>query len=221
MANEEYRWLPGDDIEGSSLNATGPISRRSFLKAGVAGCAVLTGATGVARVMERLALAGETGLPLTKGVVVVNQALCSGCRTCESVCTTYNSQGLTSSGLARIILEKDYLRAVYETNPCFQCVEPLCLAACPVDAIIIDRQSETNARIINQEECVGCEACVEACGSVFSPPRPRFDAETGVAVKCHLCLGEPQCVKYCPYGALEYKWSDTGIKTGYPIIKEG
>jgi NAD-dependent dihydropyrimidine dehydrogenase PreA subunit len=114
MATEDYRWVPGDDIDESSLNATGPISRRSFLKAGVAGCAVLTGATGVAAVLERLALAKEAGLPLTNGVVVVNKDLCSGCRTCESVCTTYNSQGLTSSGLARIILEKDYLRAVYE-----------------------------------------------------------------------------------------------------------
>ena len=74
---------------------------------------------------------------------------------------------------------------------------------------------------IDRELCIGCEACVEACGSVFTPPRPRFDAHTGVAVKCHLCFGEPQCVKYCPYGALEYQWSDTGIKTGYPIIKEG
>jgi Fe-S-cluster-containing dehydrogenase component len=221
MANEGYRWVPGDDIDEGSLSATGAMSRRSFLKAGVAGCALLTGATGVTHVLERIALAKEAGLPLTNGVVVVNRKLCSGCRTCEAVCTTYNSGGLTSTGLARIILEKDYLRAVYEANPCFQCIEPLCLAACPVDAIIIDRQSGTNARIINEEECIGCEACVEACGSVFSPPRPRFNTETGVAVKCHLCFGEPRCVKYCPYGALEYRWSENGIKTGYPIVKEG
>jgi hypothetical protein len=28
-------------------------------------------------------------------------------------------------------------------------------------------------------------------------------------------------VKFCPYGALQFKWSDDGIKTGFPIIKEG
>jgi hypothetical protein len=28
-------------------------------------------------------------------------------------------------------------------------------------------------------------------------------------------------VKFCPYGALQFRWSDDGIKTGYPIIKEG
>ena len=120
----------------------------------------------------------------------------------------------------RIILEKDYLAGEYEPKPCFQCVEPLCLLACPVAVLQVDRQSGTYARIIDERVCIGCQRCVEACGSRFVPARPRYDAGRRVSVKCHLCFGEPQCVAFCPYRALRLEWSDLGLRTGYPVIRE-
>lgn len=221
MASKEDRSLGSRDAQEELVEEITPISRRDFLKAGVAGFAFLTGTVGMGDILKIVALAEAGQLPLSKGVVVVDKGLCSGCRTCEAVCSNYNSQGRASSALARIILEKDYLKLNYETNTCFQCVEPLCLASCPVDAIIIDKKSGTNARIIVEPLCIGDEACIEACGNIFTPPRPRFDTERDVAVKCHLCFGSPQCVKFCPYGALQFKWSDEGVETGYPLIKEG
>jgi protein NrfC len=197
------------------------VDRRGFLKTGVVGLALLSGAAEVGSLLERVAFADQGKLPLSKGVVVVDKGLCSGCRTCEAVCSTFNSRGRTSSSLARIVLEKDYSTVEYEPNACFQCVEPLCLPVCPVGAIKIDKKSGTNARIIDENECVGCEQCIDACGSVFTPPRPRYDYRDGVSVKCHLCWGDPRCVKYCPYGALQFKWADAGLQTGYPIVKEG
>jgi len=221
MANEEGRSLGSTDSQEHLVREIPPISRRGFLKAGVAGFAFLAGTGGLSNILEMVVLAEGTGLPLAKGVVLVDKKLCSGCRTCEAACSTYNSRGRSSSALARVILEKDYLKGDYEPNTCFQCVEPLCLPACPVDAVKIDKKSGTNARIIDEKECIGCRQCIEACGTVFTPPRPRFDAEHEIAVKCHLCLGDPQCVKFCPYGALQFRWSDEGLKTGYPIIKGG
>ena len=36
-----------------------------------------------------------------------------------------------------------------------------------------------------------------------------FDEETKKAQKCHLCNGDPECVKACPTGALRYvPWED-------------
>ena len=221
MANEKNRSPDKRDSQEQSAREIPPVSRRDFLKAGVAGLALLAGGAKVTDMFDAVALADERSLALAKGVVLVDKRLCSGCRTCEAVCSTYNSQGRTSSALARVILEKDYLKGVYEANTCFQCVEPLCLPACPVEAIKIDNKSGTNARIIDPQICIGAEDCIEACGSVFTPPRPRFDVERGVAIKCHLCFGDPQCVKFCPYGALQFKWSDDGVRTGYPIVKEG
>jgi Fe-S-cluster-containing hydrogenase component 2 len=218
MANEEIHKGEGQEQLVKEIPA---VSRRSFLKGGMAGFALLAGAVAVGDVLEMVTLPDGRRVPLSKGVVMVDQELCSGCRTCEAVCTTYNAQGRTSPRLARIILEKDYLAAKYEVNTCYQCVKPVCLEACPVAALQIDRTSGTNARIIDERVCIGCRQCVEACGTVFTPPRPRFDAERRVTMKCHLCFGEAQCVKFCPYGALRLEWSDAGVETGYPIIKEG
>ena len=77
------------------------------------------------------------------------------------------------------------------------------MAACPVEgAMYIDEQ--TGARCINQEMCIGCKLCIEACGSYYDPPRIAFDPERGKAIKCDLCGGDPQCVKWCSNGALKY-----------------
>jgi carbon-monoxide dehydrogenase iron sulfur subunit len=221
MATKKDRSPSKKDAQEHSAAEIPPVSRRDFLKAGVTGLALLAGGVKVTHMLDRVALADERHLPLSKGVVVVDKKLCSGCRTCEAVCSTYNSQGRASSALARIILEKDYLGVDYEPNACFQCVEPLCLAACPVEAIKVDKKSGTYARIVDEQVCMGAEDCIDACASVFTPPRPRFDVERGVAIKCHLCFGDPQCVRFCPYGALQFKWSDDGVKSGYPIVKEG
>jgi Fe-S-cluster-containing dehydrogenase component len=198
-----------------------PVSRRSFLKNGVTGLAIMAGALGVGNILEVVTLPDGRRVVLAKGAVLVDKKLCSGCRTCEAVCTNYNDQGHISSALARIMLEKDYLEGKYDAKTCFQCVKPLCLLACPVTALQIDKSSKTNARIIDERVCIGCRQCIEACGSVFEPPRPRYDAEHQVTTKCHLCFGDPQCVKFCPYGALRFEWSEEGIETGYPVIKEG
>ncbi|UCF85233.1 MAG: 4Fe-4S binding protein, partial [Desulfobacteraceae bacterium] len=77
----------------------------------------------------------------------------------------------------------------------------------------------TYARDIDPDLCIGCEQCIEACEEVFNLPRPRYDPEDDVCIKCHLCHGDPQCVKFCPYGALHYKTSESGLKTGYPYIQ--
>ncbi len=75
--------------------------------------------------------------------------------------------------------------------------------ACPYGAIEI--AATTNARVVNQDKCRGCKTCQGACPWAMT----TFDTEANKASKCHLCGGDPQCVKACPTGALQYvPWAD-------------
>ena len=124
---------------------------------------------------------------------------CKGCGTCEMICSLFH-EGECSPSLSRISPVTDQIKLEF-SDPivCEQCDFPACYYACPVDAIHIDE--DTGARKINQDECIGCKACMEAC--YYDPPRIKYDPERDVCIKCDLCGGDPQCVEYCPDNALE------------------
>lgn len=88
----------------------------------------------------------------------------------------------------------------YKHNFCRQCQGPECMLVCPIeDAMVVDEV--TGARVIVEEECIGCRLCVEACPFNIV----GFDFDRNVALKCDLCGGEPQCVKWCPRNCITYK----------------
>ncbi len=199
------------------------IGRRTFLKAGL-GKIALIAATGT--ITTRKAWAETITLPdgkqliLTKGVVVADKGLCSGCRTCEVVCANANSQGRNSSQLARLFVDKNYLTCEYTPHTCYHCSDPVCFENCPEMAIYIDKEHDTYARVIDSNKCIGCETCLEACEDRYGIARPRYDVEKDICIKCHLCHGDPKCVDFCPLGALRIVRANTGILTGLPFIKE-
>jgi Fe-S-cluster-containing dehydrogenase component len=87
------------------------------------------------------------------------------------------------------------------------------MSACPVEgAMYIDVKS--HARVINDDICAGCRQCIEACGQNFDPPRIKFDENKNVAIKCDLCGMDPQCVRWCPNGAIKYINLSEFQKTG-------
>ncbi len=135
------------------------------------------------------------------GFIKVDSTLCSGCKMCMYVCSLTHEKK-SDPKLSRIQIFRDVQDGYYnEPQPCLQCDGPECLIACKVDAIEIDKN--TGARIIDQEKCIGCKACIKAC--LVTPKRISFNHEIKKAFKCNLCGGDPQCVKYCPMGALTYK----------------
>ena len=142
----------------------------------------------------------------SNGYIIFDPALCTGCQSCEVVCTTFN-YGESNNSLARIQVLRDPFKAGIENfnpTPCLQCESPHCLPVCPVAALKIDYASGTNARVIDETECIGCKKCLEACSAKHSVDRIRFNEKISTASKCHLCYGEPKCVKYCSNGALRY-----------------
>ncbi|MFC1920559.1 4Fe-4S binding protein [Chloroflexota bacterium] len=156
-----------------------------------------------------------------QGMVIGNPARCVGCRRCELACTEYN-EGKSQPSLARVNVRRNWgfgpegvqlgywrgegrfgnHRIIQDT--CRQCAHPVpCQLACPYDAIEV--VPPVNARVINQDKCQGCKTCQRACPWGMT----TFDEEIKKASKCHLCNGEPECVKACPSGALQYlPWED-------------
>ena len=145
--------------------------------------------------------AKDTTVAPSKGNIAVNTDICAGCRTCEAVCSLFK-EGISNPELARIHVFKDELDGYRcEPLPCRQCVRPECLFVCPTGALHVD--ALTGARVIDEKTCDGCQLCIKAC--VYTPPRIRFHAQKNVCFKCDLCGGNPQCVKFCPTGAITYK----------------
>jgi carbon-monoxide dehydrogenase iron sulfur subunit len=133
--------------------------------------------------------------------IFYDSASCSGCRTCEAVCSLFH-EGKVSPDLSRIRISTwEYEGWRSEIYVCKQCQGAECLAACHWGSISIDEQ--TGAKVIDEEKCNGCKECVEVCPC--SPSCIGYNAEKAVCFKCDLCGGDPQCVKYCQEGALSFK----------------
>ena len=60
--------------------------------------------------------------------------------------------------------------------------------------------------VIDQDECIGCEACIEACPWHI----PVFNKATNTVMKCDFCMDrvdaglKPACVTACTTHALSF-----------------
>ncbi len=150
-------------------------------------------------------------------LILVDFNRCTGCRTCETVCAQNNHKikvngemlpGLGNPHLSNI--------RVYTYNPdvdvptvCVMCRDNPCVEACPIppdeqNRKALYRDPETLAVKCNYDRCIGCRSCAKACeaqrvGAII-PNRETNRPER----MCTLCDGDPQCVKYCPNGAITH-----------------
>jgi Fe-S-cluster-containing hydrogenase component 2 len=152
------------------------------------------------------------------GLVVVDFNKCTGCRTCEAACgqasMKVNVNGVEQPGLGNPAYSN--VRVMFFNPPvdvptrCVQCNDAPCVEACPVTPDpdtgrkALYRDENTQAVTVDTDRCIGCGTCARTCqelrvGAIIMNP------ETGKAGGiCHLCGGDPACVKYCPFGALTY-----------------
>lgn len=121
--------------------------------------------------------------------------LCVGCHLCSYACSVNKSGTLSKQKTAIRIVKKD---GGYEfPNYCIQCEDKTCMKYCPTDALV------WNAKVgvvqLIEERCIACGICALKCA---------YDAISFVdaeVVKCDLCMGDPQCVKFCPTDAIRYE----------------
>jgi len=112
---------------------------------------------------------------------------CTGCRTCEYICSGIKNRAFNPSRSAIKIEREGIVDRALFCNQCGDCIE-----VCPTEALY----REDDIVRLNRESCSGCRLCVDACTieGIF------IDKIDGKAVKCDLC-GE--CVKFCVTHALE------------------
>lgn len=121
---------------------------------------------------------------------------CMGCHACEVACKQEHGLG-AGPRLVRVIEHAPDFTPIY----CRHCADAPCAKACTVDAI---SRNGRGIVLINDDLCIGCKACVEACpfGAM------QFDDDGDIAVKCDMCLArqaegkDPACAAVCPTGCI-------------------
>lgn len=130
---------------------------------------------------------------------------CSGCKSCVVACHNLNgldedeqwrSVGMLHGGSA----QAPALQHV--TTACHHCIDPACLAGCPV--LAYDKDPVTGIVRHLDDQCIGCQYCVFMCPYDV----PQYSRARGIVRKCDMChdrlvVGEaPACVQSCPNQAI-------------------
>ena len=125
-----------------------------------------------------------------------------GCLTCEVACAVAHtpSDRLASAMLAREPLSpRTRVVEVFGKRfpmQCRQCEDAPCMIGCPVKALT--RNMEMGRVEVDYDKCIGCRTCVSVCpfGAMHFVPTDRK------VIKCDLCDGDPQCVRFCDVKAV-------------------
>ena len=158
---------------------------------------------------------------------------CIGCKCCVVACNEQNGNPASINWRRVGELEggfyPDATRAFLSMG-CNHCLEPTCLAGCPVDAY--SKDPITGIVRHSADACIGCQYCTWNC----SYGVPQYNAERGVVGKCDMCHGRlelgqtPACVAACPEGAIEIEvvevadWraaAAAAIDPGVPVNDHG
>lgn len=128
-------------------------------------------------------------------ILRVDVKLCVGCQACAMACSLIK-EGRFSLAKSRIQIYTNESKCFSVPTICEHCIDPPCIPICPVDAIAKDDISHIVK--MDEEVCTGCGECEDAC------PFDSIRIRDGIALKCDLCGGNPECVKVCYPRALQY-----------------
>ena len=140
--------------------------------------------------------------------ISVDPSKCTGCGICEYACTLEKGESIWNPIRSRI--------RVVRMTPMFNfalacrfCEDAKCVTACPEKALV--QSDKTGILMVKDKKCKGCDWCIQACphGGITLHP------DTGLAIACDLCEGEPKCVEFCPEEALELVSTDEEAETRF------
>jgi anaerobic dimethyl sulfoxide reductase subunit B (iron-sulfur subunit) len=140
-----------------------------------------------------------------------DQTRCIGCDTCVVACKDWHDVPAGPASWIRIrTIEKGKYPDLFVASlliRCYHCLEPVCVKACPVNAI--SKRTQDGIVAVDRESCLGrdhCQLCLESCAYDV----PQYGAEENAKMqKCNLCIErwaenkKPICVDACPMRALD------------------
>ncbi len=136
---------------------------------------------------------------------------CSGCKACVAAChnlngldehETWRSVGMLHGGTVELPILQ------HVTTACHHCLEPGCLAGCPV--LAYEKDPLTGIVRHLDDQCIGCRYCMLMCPYDV----PQYNERLGIVRKCDMChhrlaAGEaPACVQACPTHAIRIRLVD-------------
>lgn len=136
--------------------------------------------------------------------MLIDLRKCIGCQACTVSCSIENNTPLghfrTTVDQYEFYDDRNHVTNVMLPRLCNHCDNPPCVPVCPVQATF---QREDGIVVVDNERCVGCAYCVQAC-----PYNARFiNPEIHTADKCTFCVHRleagllPACVESCVGGA--------------------
>ena len=204
----------GNKADSNEAAAKKKYSRRDFLATGgvaVAAPAIIAATTSNADAAQSAGAA----IPRSQGYLVYDSKKCIGCTTCMLSCSLAHHGGQNLSLSHIQIIQDSFGKFPNDLTmaPCRQCVEPVCVRACPVGAAHADT-ANGNVRRIDQQKCIGCRMCLKMCPQ--QPRRTIWNPQTNKSSKCDLCVNTPHwnekggpggkqaCVETCPMRAIKF-----------------
>ncbi len=189
------------------------LNRRGFLKI----LGIVSGSVLVHPMKSR----AKTIAPKFKDEIAVlyDASKCVGCKSCQNACKRIHHlppeidqarlydapEDLSEKTWNLIVLAKEGGRHPFFFKRCFHCTEASCVNVCPTGAV---HHEENGAVVIDQNWCIGCGYCAQACP--FGVPHLGEGKERATARKCDLnyfrvIKGKiPACVANCTTGALSF-----------------
>ena len=131
---------------------------------------------------------------------------CIGCKCCVVACNEQNGNPAEINWRRVGEIEGGWYpdtQRLHLSMGCNHCIEPTCMAGCPVDAY--SKDPLTGVVLLSPEICIGCQYCTWNC----SYGVPQYNPERGVVGKCDMCHErladgrEPACVDACPETAIQ------------------
>ncbi|MFC1949363.1 4Fe-4S dicluster domain-containing protein [Chloroflexota bacterium] len=188
------------------------LGRREFLKASgiIAGISILQPIK-----LFTPAKAAASTESLSGIAMLIDISKCIGCWWCYAACKNYNNLPETvrpemddppeleaETWSTLFTLQGDDGEWSSRKHSCMHCIDASCELVCPTGAI----SHRGAAVVIDQEWCIGCGYCVQACPFDV----PHKDEHLGTARKCTFCIDrtgngeEPACAEACPTGAIQF-----------------
>lgn len=137
---------------------------------------------------------------MARYAMIMDTRRCIGCHSCTVACKVNNElpvemlyNPVCTAGPTGVFPN---VHMNFYPLICMHCEDPPCVGCCPTGA---SQQSRDGIVWVDQERCIGCKACIQAC-----PYHARhMNQHTGTVQKCNFCKDlvpqglEPYCVKTC------------------------